>query len=131
MITDLALPNPREPSSLVPARAEPCHARKSTRFRPHSPIEPARSSSRRVGPSQVWHLRPGITSMASSSSKVVQKRFAVDQRPQEILRAGGPAHRAGAPILQAAVEFRWRGEAAESSQIDFFDKIAIWFAAQD
>src|ERR1700682_1980425 len=122
MITDFALPNPREPSSFVAARAEPCHARKSARFRPNSPMEPARSSSRRVGPSQVWHRRPGITSMALSSSKIVQERFAIHQRPQQILRAGGPAHLAGAEIFQAAVEFCRRGEAAEGCEVHFFDQ---------
>ena len=53
MITDLALPKPRAPSNLVAALAVFCQARKFARFSPSIPMEPARSSSRRVGPSQV------------------------------------------------------------------------------
>src|SRR5271170_1956308 len=53
MITDFALPKPREPSSLLLAPfAAPCQARNCARFKPKRPIEPARRSSRRVGPSQ-------------------------------------------------------------------------------
>src|SRR5450755_3202967 len=85
MITDFALPKPREPSSLLAPFAAPCQARNWERFRPKRPIEPARSSSRRVGPSQVWQGRPGITSI-ESSLVAVQKWLAVDQRPEQVLR---------------------------------------------
>ena len=53
MITDLALPKPRAPSYLAAAFAVFCQARKFARFNPSIPMDPARSSSRRVGPSQV------------------------------------------------------------------------------
>src|SRR4051812_1710773 len=90
MITDCALPNPRAPSYFGAAWAVFCHARKLARFKPNIPMEPARSSSRRVGPSQVWHRRPGITSMTtflSVQSVVIEKRLTVDESPEQILRA--------------------------------------------
>ena len=49
----LGAPKPRAPSNLVAAFAVFCQARKFARFSPSIPMDPARSSSRRVGPSQV------------------------------------------------------------------------------
>ena len=63
--TDLALPNPRAPSNfgfacrgLLPREETARDSVRKFRASQHA------SSSRRVGPSQVLHVRPGITSMA-------------------------------------------------------------------
>src|SRR5881397_2511954 len=44
-----------------------CHWKKFARFNPNKPTEPARNSSRLVGPSHKQPLRPGIVSMKPSS----------------------------------------------------------------
>ena len=54
----------------------------------------------------------------SSRSVVVQKSFAVDQRPQQILRARG-ASAAGLQILHAALQFGGDGRPAERRQVQF------------
>jgi len=53
MMTLLALPKPRAPSYLAAALADFCQAKKFARLSHSMPMEPARSSSRRVGPSHV------------------------------------------------------------------------------
>src|SRR5258708_6635325 len=129
MMTDFALPNPRDPSSLPAAFAVPCQARKSTRFRPSRPMEPARRSSRLVGPSQVVHFCPGITSM-ESSSVVVQKCFAVDERPKQVLRLGRAAAGARAEILQAVLDLGGGRKTRPGSKIHFFHHDALRFFPQ-
>src|SRR5690348_383788 len=61
-ITDFAELNPCAPSSLDAAWAF-CHWKKFAKFKPNSPTEPTRSSSRRVGPSHKQPFWPGIVSI--------------------------------------------------------------------
>src|SRR5437667_5534355 len=86
--TLLADSQPRAPAYLLaaPAWAWSRQKKKCGRLRPIMPMEPMRSSSRRVGPSQLQPRCPGRFSIVRSSVDV-QKRLAVEQRPQEILRA--------------------------------------------
>ena len=58
MITDFALAEAARPRRTCRPHWPALPAtpgRNAARFNPSSPIEPVRSSSRRVGPSQVWH----------------------------------------------------------------------------
>ena len=70
MITFLAFSKPRAPAYLfaVPAALAACCERKNPgKCSPARPSEPIRSSSRRVGPSQVCPaIRPGIFSTSAS-----------------------------------------------------------------
>src|ERR1019366_1680471 len=66
----------------------------------------------------------------SSRSVVVQKRFAVDQRPQQILRSRG-ASAARLQVLHATRKLGGGGRPAERSQVQFGDHVAVWTAAED
>src|SRR5579864_2910507 len=129
-ITDLAELNPRAPSSRE-APCAFCHWKKFARFNPNRPTEPTRRSSRRVGPSHKQPLRPGIVSMETSClSPVVQKRFTVRQRPEQILRPRGTAF-AGSQESKSRVVFLGRGKLAQGRQIQFFNNRAIRRSSQN
>src|SRR5262249_26980040 len=97
--TGLAGGEPPPPTNL----AVFCASRYPARFRPKRPIEPTRSSSRRVGPSQVRHRFPGMTSMTTFLRlPVVQEAFAIEQRPEQILRTRRAA-RSALQVFDAAI----------------------------
>src|SRR5439155_4717664 len=87
--TFLADSQPRAPAYLLAAAAACAPSRqkkKCGRLRPIMAMEPTRNSSRRVGPSQLQPPWPGRFSMISASIDI-EKRFAVEQRPEQILGA--------------------------------------------
>src|SRR5271169_3420844 len=139
-ITDFAELNPCAPSRREAPRAF-CHWKKFARFKPNRPTEPTRSSSRRVGPSHKQPLRPGIVSIETllrrqrksltpETSSVVQKRLAIDQRPEQILRPSSVA-RAAFQKSQGRVIFLGSRIAAQRRQVQIFDDCAIGCAGEN
>jgi hypothetical protein len=63
-------------------------------------------------------------------SVVVKEPFAVDQRPQQILRPRR-ASSATLQVFDAALQFRGAGRAAQRHQIQFGDQFAVRAAAQN
>src|SRR5216684_9148802 len=133
--TLLADSQPRAPAYLlatVAALACSRQKKKCGRLRPIRPMEPMRNTSRRVGPSQLQPRCPGRFSMISTLYLKlidVQKGFAVDQRPQEIL--GATSFGCIRQILHSALTFLLGREATQRRKIKLVHDGFVALAAQN